>query len=203
MRDSTFANFKHIVVGTEAPKTLFLLHGTGGDEADLLPLVEKLKTQYTLVGLKGNVSQQGLTRFFERSETGVFNQGNIRIEAKKLADFLRAWSATHEVAFSSMAFLGYSNGANMILALLFLYPELVFQAVLLHPMLPFTPQKIDLKGKKLLVSYGMHDQLISLTESQKVISFLETTGAQVEVSSHFGGHEIQASELSKLQDFLS
>lgn len=87
----TLAGFKYIHLDQGVKKYLFLLHGTGGNETDLLPLVGKLKTKYNLVGLRGNVSEQGMLRFFSRTAPGVFDETSIKTETAKLAKFLEAW----------------------------------------------------------------------------------------------------------------
>lgn len=200
--DSPLNNFHYLFQDHGVSKTIFLLHGTGGDETDLLPLVAPLRTTYNFVGLKGNVSEQGMARFFERTAAGQFNQANIRQEASKLAAFLQAWYEKNHVSANEVAFVGYSNGANMILALMFLYPALIDRGVLLHPMLPFQPEKSDLQHKKFLLTYGVHDQMIPLTESQKVMATLKKAGAEVTLITHDGGHQIQSQEVTALHAFL-
>lgn len=199
-------HFQHVFIDNQAAKTLFLLHGTGGNERDLLPLAQPLATDFNFVGLLGNVRENGMTRFFERSGFGQFNQENIKQEAAKLAEFVQAWCDQQQLQLTNTAFLGYSNGANMILAFAFLYPELVSMAALLHPMLPVPPTEIrnvDLSGKRFLVTYGEQDQMIMLDQSREVIDALGQAGAEVEVAAHTGGHEIQALERSAIYSFLT
>jgi phospholipase/carboxylesterase len=195
-------HFQHIFVDNQARKTLFLLHGTGGDEHDLLPLVASLRQEYNFVGLKGNVVEQGMARFFWRSAAGVFDQESIRQETKKLAEFVRAWYQKYDLSAEETAFVGYSNGANMILATVFQFPDLLSRAVLLHSMLPFRPPQLQLHGKSFLVTYGEHDQMIPATESLKVIQTLDETGAKVEIIKHSGGHEVRPEEREALVGFL-
>lgn len=195
-------HFKHIFVDRGAPRTLFLLHGTGGSERDLLPLVEPLRDEYNFVGLLGNVKEDGMARFFRRSKAGVFDQESIRTEAEKLSQFVRTWCTEKSIDRADTAFLGYSNGANMILATAMLYPSEIDQAVLLHPMLPFEMDGAKLLGKMFLVTYGTQDLMIPAEESEKVVSALKEARADVEVVKHEGGHEIQPAELEAVERFL-
>lgn len=202
MNNSFFESFKHIYIDNKASKNLFLLHGTGGSEKDLLPFVKELEGSYNFVGLKGNVSEHGMARFFERNQFGVFDQESIKVETEKLANFLKVWSREYQIRAEDTAFLGYSNGANMILAMLFYYPEMIHKAVILHGKLPFEPEKLDLKGKSFLLTYGEQDQMILASESVKAIHTLKELHAEVEVLKHEGGHEVKRVEVEKMQEFL-
>lgn len=195
-------NFHHLHIDNHASKTLFLLHGTGADERDLLPLVQGLEQDYNFVGLLGNVREQGMPRFFARDEQGVFDQESIAGESKKLSEFIEAWSAEHSLKPSDVAFLGYSNGANMIAALALNYPHLVTQTVLLHPMLPFEPGQLDLSQQHHLISYGESDRMIPAAKTKALIATLQHLGAKVETIAHDGGHEIWPNEVEALQQFL-
>lgn len=203
MTQNYLANFNYLFINNDAEKTLFLFHGTGGNERDLLPLVMSLGDRYNFVGLRGNVSENGMNRFFERTALGVFNQESIQVETQKLANFLESWLAEHNLTTKQTAFIGYSNGANMILSLLFSFPELVSKAVLLHPMLPFIPQeKIALNDKSIVLTYGENDQIITTEESGKVSATLQQLGADVTIIKHSGGHQIQQNEVTALENFL-
>ncbi|HEX7017473.1 MAG TPA: alpha/beta hydrolase [Patescibacteria group bacterium] len=201
--DEALSLFHYHYQDTQAQKTLFLLHGTGGDEHDVLPLVQSLRAEYNLVGVRGNVSEQGMARFFARQSPGVFDQESIATETDKLAEFIQAWMKKYSLTADRLAFLGYSNGANMILATLFNHPNLIKKAALLHPMLPFQPsERMALKDSSFLVTYGENDLMISPQESQKVSAVLKKSGASVEVVTHPGGHELVKAEVLRLQEFL-
>lgn len=194
--------FHHLHINNNAGKTLFLLHGTGADERDLLPLVQGLETTYNFVSFLGNVREHGMARFFARDEKGVFDQESIAQESKKLSAFIRAWNDKHNLKPEDTAFLGYSNGANMITALTLKFPELVTKAVLLHPILPFEPKALDLSHQQYFVSYGEYDQMIPAAKAKTLIATLEKMGANVEVFHHEGGHEIWPEEVEALKEFL-
>lgn len=187
----------------QAPHTLFLLHGTGGNEHDLFPLTQSLSENYNLVGLRGNVLEQGMPRFFKRLAEGIFDMDNMQAEAAKLAAFLTAWSDVRQIPMTQMSMLGYSNGANMILATLFQHQLPIQKAVLLHPMLPFEPEGIELNATQFLLSYGQQDPLVSEAETHHLIDVLRKSRAQVEVVCHGGGHELQPSEVAAVTAFLA
>jgi len=184
-------------------RTLFLLHGTGGDEHDLIPLVEPVRESYNIVGLRGNVLEGGMPRFFARLAMGVFDQASIEAETDKLASFLARWYAEHDTDARSAAFVGYSNGANMILATLFRHPAVIANAALLHSMLPFDPPQLNLMSKRFLVTSGEHDPLMPPGEVHRVIAVLQAGGADVDTFAHSGGHELTHTEQAALLEFLT
>lgn len=198
---SNLFTFTHVDTG--ADKTLFLLHGTGGSEHDLLPLMESLQGRYNLVGLRGNVLENGLRRFFVRTALGVFDQVSIAAETAKLAQFLQEWQLVTKQPANQLAFLGYSNGANMILATILKYPALITTAALWHGMLPSEPPAgWNLMGASVLATYGEHDTMITADQSRQMIAALQTAGATVEVVSHAGGHELRREEVAATLRFL-
>lgn len=200
--NTALSSFVHVLHDQGKTKTLFLLHGTGGDEHDLVPLVEPLRDQFNFVGLRGNISESGMPRFFARLAMGVFDQESIEAETAKLAAFLAAFYEDHALPASQAAFVGFSNGANMILAALFRHPQVIHHAALLHAMLPFEPPAVDLAGKRVLVTHGLADTMMPPGEGERVAAALTARGAQVEIFSHPGGHQLTAEEQRALFDFL-
>lgn len=191
--------FHHIFVDNSSDKTLVLLHGTGGDEHDLLPIAEYLNRKWNVLSLRGNVNENGMNRFFKRLEFGVFDEENIKSEAEKLKGFIDAFMKEKKISVENLTYLGFSNGANMILAFALLHKEYVRRAVLLHPMMPLNPNPVDLSGKLFIVTYGSNDHMITPVQSKKVIENLKKFGANVKEYFHEGGHEIRKEEL----DFVS
>jgi phospholipase/carboxylesterase len=194
--------FVHISHDRSKSKTLFLLHGTGGNEHDLIPLVEPAAADFNIVGLRGNVLEGGMPRFFARKAMGVFDQDSISTETDKLAAFLSSWYTAESADASQAVFVGYSNGANMILATLFRHPNVIHSAALLHPMLPFDPPAVDLTGKRFLVTHGLQDPMMPPGEADRVIATLQSNGASVESFAHPGGHELTYAEQEALHSFL-
>lgn len=202
MSQDALKHFVHLRQDRDRERTLFLLHGTGGNEADLLPLAAPLGGEYNLVGLRGNVSESGMPRFFARTGPGVFDQKSLNTELEKLAEFLRAWYQEYALDPDQAAFLGYSNGANMLLATLLHHPDVIRTAALLHPMMPFEPEAAELEGGRYLVTYGERDPMIPAAESRRVVDALRALGAEVQVASHAGGHQLAQAELDALYAFL-
>lgn len=201
MTDSKLFNYHYI--NKNSDQELWLLHGTGADEFDLIPLAERFSAEHTLVSLRGNIQENGMNRFFARKSMGVFDQESIDLETGKLRRFIQSWRGEDDVVSQNQIFLGYSNGANMILATLFKYPDLVDQAILLHPMMPFEVDNLDLKDKRFMVSYGLRDQMITAEQSRKVISVLEQAGAEVSIVEHSGGHELRPGEVEGIVRFIN
>jgi phospholipase/carboxylesterase len=195
-------NFEHIFIDNQAQKTLVLLHGTGGTKADFLFLDAALHHSYNLLGLQGNVVEQGMSRFFRRSAPGVFDQESIASETDKLHAFLAQWSAEQHQSLTDLIFCGYSNGANMILALLFRYPTDVSTAVLLHPMLPFIPESLALKDAKLFVTHGEADEMVMTAQQTELNQVLQNSGATVAIHNYEGGHSVSQTELRDVVSFL-
>lgn len=185
-------------------QTLFLLHGTGGSESDLLSLVTPFRATHNIVGLLGNVREQGMARFFARYADGTFDRHSIDSEVKKLHQFVMRWLEIHRETCEqhSIHFVGYSNGANMILAYLFLYPQMVKTAALLHPMLPFKPDEhLQLSQKKLFVSWGSADPMVPTNMSQNLLQVLKKHGAQLTIHQSVN-HSIDTLEIRALERFL-
>ncbi|MCL4208103.1 alpha/beta hydrolase [Patescibacteria group bacterium] len=194
--------FDHIYIDNKSPRTLVLLHGTGGNKSEFLFLDQALHQTYNLLSLQGNVTEQGMARFFKRTAPGVFDQENIKQEADKLKQFIEEWSEEHNQKISDFTFLGYSNGANMILATMFHYPNLIWEAVLLHPMKPFDPKAISLADHHIFMSSGEQDQMVSKSEQQTLTKLLEKLGSTLTTAYYPGGHALSNKEIADAVSFL-
>lgn len=196
------ALFTYEALPSSSDRVLFLLHGTGADQFDLLPLVQHLQSEFQIVSLLGNVREGDMPRFFARFPSGKFDEESILSEAKKLKGFVTYWCHTHNSGVEDAAFVGYSNGANMITALTRLYPECVWTAALLHGLKPLPTKFPDLHKKQFLVTYGESDTLITPEQSVALLADLELAGAAVEEFSHGGGHELTHDEQLAVSSFL-
>jgi len=205
MNSQQLSNFHHKTLGNEsAQKSLFLLHGTGGTENDLFPFVELFEKSHTLVGLLGNVRENGMARFFRRSAEGILDQESIKLESQKFADFITSFAQSRDQKPEDITYIGYSNGANMILATMFYFPQLVKNAVLWHPMLPFEPaENLDLSAQKILLSWSETDPIISSSESLKIIEILKKHKANLQVLETDSGHAISRKEVLAMHNFIS
>jgi len=182
--------------------TLLLLHGTGGDEDDLVPLAEKTASGWPVLSLRGSVSENGLNRFFSRVAEGVFDPAEIKARVKDLAEFIEVVSLKFEL--SSLVALGYSNGANMAVALMLQRPDLLSGAVLLRAMpVIYTEGEVDLDAVKVLLLSGITDPLISTDQSRELYQQLSSAGAKAEHLELEAGHQLTAEDIELTARWLT
>jgi predicted esterase len=183
--------------------TLLLLHGTGGDENDLLEVGRILAPGAALLSPRGKVLENGLARFFRRLAEGVFDLEDLRYRTGELADFAAAACRRYGLDAARLTAAGYSNGANIAAALLLLRPGILREAVLFHAMVPLVPEKLpELKGRRVFLAAGKEDRLIPPRESERLAALLEEAGAQVRLFWHPGGHGLDRAEIEAARDWL-
>jgi predicted esterase len=186
----------------EAP-TLLLLHGTGGNEDDLLPLAPALLPDANVLSPRGKVLESGMPRFFRRLAEGVFDLDDLRVRASDLADFVIAASAHYGFDATKVIAAGFSNGANIASSVLLLRPGVLAGAVLLRAQVPIVPDPLPHHpGPRVLISNGRSDPLVSLLETDRLAALLLSTGADVTVVLQSGGHNLSQSDLSTARDWL-
>src|ERR687889_462287 len=88
MTSTKSLSFTHRFEPGSGRRPLLLLHGTGGDEADLLPLGRSIAPGAPLLSVRGKVSERGMPRFFRRLAEGVFDEADLVHRAHELADFI-------------------------------------------------------------------------------------------------------------------
>lgn len=192
--------FAEVAASKGAP-LLFLLHGTGGDETDLLDLGRQLLPGAHLVSPRGDVLEGGAPRFFKRLGMGVYDMTDLDRATGKMAAFMAEHVAAADPSF--VAALGYSNGANILASVLFRSPELVDRAALMHPLIPFEPpDQPGLAGRKVLLTAGRRDPIAPAATTDNLARYFTSQGAETEVAWHNGGHEIARPELIAIRDFL-
>lgn len=186
--------------GQDDAPPLLLLHGTGGDEHDLLPLRDHLAPGAPVLSVRGTVLENGMPRFFRRLREGVFDEDDLRARVEELAGFLEAAEERYGVAPGAWTAVGFSNGANIASALLFARPDRLNAAVLLAAMVPFRdgPPAGDLSGRRALVSNGRLDPMATAEHTTTLVEQLRTRGADVTVLPHDGGHQIDARNLPRI-----
>jgi predicted esterase len=195
-------DFLHRWLPGSSGQTLLLLHGTGGDENDLLSLGRTVAPGASLLSPRGKVLERGMPRFFRRLSEGVFDQDDLRERTHELADWISASAERYGFDPSTLTALGYSNGANIAASLLLLRPESLSAAILLRAMLPFEPQTIpNLHGKRILLSNGKRDPIIPLASSAQLAEILRTAGAEVTANTLDAGHGLDPSELANAADW--
>jgi phospholipase/carboxylesterase len=190
--------------GTSAPP-LLLLHGTGGDEHDLLVLRQHLAPDAPVLSPRGTVLEQGMPRFFRRVREGVFDEDDIRLRADELAAFLTAAEQKYDVTPGSWLAVGFSNGANMASALLLRHPESLVGAVLLAAMVPFAadePRDHALAGKRVLIVNGDRDPMATPDQTSRLTEQLRRRDADVELLPFPGGHAIDPARLPDIKKFI-
>lgn len=184
--------------GAEAP-TLFLFHGTGGDETQFLDLGAELKPGARLVAPRGDVSEHGALRYFKRTGEGRYDMADLARATEKMAGFVSGMAGQG----ASLA-LGYSNGANIIASVLFAHPGSFAAAVLAHPLIPFEPApQPGLAGKRILITAGRRDPICPVPQTQALADWLKSQGADVTLFWHDGGHELRQEELLAMRDFFA
>lgn len=183
----------------DAP-AFFLFHGTGGDEHQFTDLAAELKPGARRIGVRGDVSEGGALRYFKRVGEGRYDMADLARATKKLAAFVgdKRGAATQSLG------LGYSNGANILASVLFEAPERFDAAVLMHPLIPFTPApQPGLKGRRVLITAGRRDPIAPVHSAELLAAWFKEQGADISLFWHEGGHEIRREELLAIRDWLA
>jgi len=175
---------------------LLLLHGTGGDESDLLPLGEALLPGAARLSPRGKVLENGMPRFFRRLAEGVFDLDDLRKRTHELADFVEAADRAYDLGGRRPFAVGFSNGANIAAALLLLRPETLGGALLIRPMVPLVPESLpDLSGVSVQINVGQADPIVPPLQSEALAKLLTDAGASVKVHWTAGGHGLTREDL--------
>ena len=203
MTDTAFGFIHRFVPGTEAgTPPLLLLHGTGGDETDLLSLGRSLGPGAALLAPRGPVLENGMPRFFRRLAEGVFDEADIRRRAADLADFVAKARAAYGLA--APVAVGFSNGANIAAALLLLHPDVLAGAVLLRPMLPLTASApVDLAGRPVLMLSGAADPIVPAANAAALAQRLRDGGARVTHETLPTGHGLSQADVARASAWLA
>lgn len=191
---------KHIFnKGTDPSRpTLLLLHGTGGNELDLLPLAGRIDDEASVLSVRGNILENGMPRFFRRLAEGVFDEEDLIFRTKELNEFLDEASQKYDFDRNNIIAIGYSNGANIAASLLFHYQNALKGAILHHPMVPRKGIDLpDLSGKSVFIAAGTNDPICSPLESAELQSLLEHANAKVELHWENRGHQLTVEEVEE------
>ena len=191
----------HFEPGATEARPLLLLHGTGGNEHDLLPLGRIVAPGAALLSPRGAVSENGMPRFFRRLAEGVFDEADLRRRTADLAAFVAAARARYGLA-APLA-LGFSNGANIAAALLMLHPDALAGAVLIRPMVPLAePPAADLAGKPVLMLSGAMDPIVPAENAGRLARQLTAAGAAVAHRILPVGHGLSQADVSRAGDWV-
>ncbi|OAF10594.1 hydrolase [Bradyrhizobium centrolobii] len=180
---------------------LLLLHGTGGDENDLLGLGQMISPGSALLSPRGRVLEHGMPRFFRRLAEGVFDEEDVRRRALELGDFVADARQRHGI--TAPVAVGFSNGANIAAALLLLKPDVLSGAILLRAMVPLTdPPKAELDGKPVLLLSGQADPIVPATNSARLAALLSQAGASVTHKVLPAGHQLTQTDVALARDWI-
>ena len=176
--------------------TLVLLHGTGGTEADLIPLASAIDPDASFLSVRGNVLENGMPRFFRRLAEGVFDMEDLVFRTKELYDFLNQAAEEYGFDRNNVVAVGYSNGANIAGSLLFHYKDALKGAILHHPMVPRRGIELpDLTGTKVFIGAGTNDPICPQEESVELKELLEKANAEVAIHWEHHGHQLTRTEV--------
>lgn len=198
-------NFVHkfIPASRTNARTLLLLHGTGGNENDLISLGRELSRDSALLSPRGRILEAGMPRFFKRFAEGVFDLEDLRFRTNELADFVMEASKEYKFDPDLIVGVGYSNGANIATRMLLLRPEVLKDAILFRAMVPLIPEKLpDLSAKTIFLSEGRFDSIVNATQASDLVELLRKSGAKVHLNWTQSDHSLTQEEIMKARRFL-
>lgn len=196
--------FIHKYIPGTSPCTLLVLHGTGGDENDMLGLGREVAPSMGILSPRGNVLEGGMPRFFRRLAVGVYDEADVIFRAGELAEFVRAAATHYGFDIQQLLALGYSNGANIAAATLLYQPGVLTGAVLFRPMLPMMPVPApDLAGLPVFIAAATRDPYASVSDTEGLADRLQKAGARVTLRWTEGGHGLALPEVRQTADWIS
>jgi phospholipase/carboxylesterase len=203
MSKETTLDFIHQFVAGTSSRTLLLLHGTGGDENDLISVGRVLDPAAALLSPRGKVLENGMPRFFRRLAEGVFDEEDLIRRTHELADFIGEAAAHYGFDATKVVAVGYSNGANVAGGMLLLRPGVLCGAALLRPMVPLIPETLpELKATPVLVSAGNQDPIVPAENARELVALLRRAGADVTVCFENAGHGLTDTTFASTQRWL-
>jgi len=192
------------VPGEESADTLLVLHGTGGNENDLVGIGQAIAPGAAIISPRGNVLENGAPRFFKRIAEGVFDPREVRSRADELARFIRAAAITYRLNASRIFALGYSNGANVASTVMLIEPGVIQGAVLLRPMVVYEPpEKVDLTGSSVFISAGRMDAIVPSDSVERLADMFRSANADVTLRWQISGHNLLPSEIREAADWYA
>jgi phospholipase/carboxylesterase len=197
-------DFIHEFVPGSSSRTVLLLHGTGGNERDLIPLGHELDPNASLLSPRGRVLENGMPRFFRRLAEGVFDLEDLKYRTDELADFVAAAAQHYGFATDQLFAVGYSNGANIAAAVLLLRPEIIHGAILFRAMVPLIPDILpDLSSVRVWIGAGDQDPIVPASETKRLAELLRHAGADVTIRFAQAGHGLTDNDLEAARYWLA
>jgi phospholipase/carboxylesterase len=182
---------------------LLLLHGTGGSENDLLPLGRAIAPDAGLLSPRGKVLENGMPRFFRRLAEGVFDQEDLTVRSRELAEFIDTASGHYGIDPARLLAIGFSNGANIAASVLLRFPDKLAGAILIRAMVPFVPKQIpDLRAKPVLLLSGREDPIVPTDRAEQLAAILKSAGADVTLHWENSGHALTQGDVSTARDWM-
>ena len=196
-------DFIHDFIPGSSPRTLLLLHGTGGNEQDLIPVGRELDPNAALLSPRGKVLENGMPRFFRRLAEGVFDLEDLKYRTNELADFVTAAAQHYGFATDQLVAVGYSNGANIAASMLLLRPEIMHGAILFRAMVPLIPDKLpNLSSVRVWIGAGDQDPIVPTSETKGLVELLRRAGADVTIRFAKAGHGLTNDDLETAREWL-
>src|SRR6266571_2220907 len=197
-------DFIHEFVPGSSKRTLLLLHGTGGNERDLIPIGRELDPNAALLSPRGKILENGMPRFFRRLAEGVFDVEDLKQRTNELADFVINATDRYEIDMKNIIAVGYSNGANIAASMLLLRPETLAAAVLFRAMVPLLPEtQPDLSSKRVWIGAGDSDPIIPASETKQLAELLRSAKADVTIRFFQSGHELTRDDVDLAREWLT
>jgi len=196
-------DFVHEFVPGSSTRTLLLLHGTGGNERDLLPLGRELDSNASLLSPRGKILENGNPRFFRRLAEGVFDLEDLKLRTNELADFVTAAVHHYRLDRHEVVGIGYSNGANIAASMLLLRPEIIRVAILFRAMVPLIPNKLpELSSARVWIGAGDQDPIVPPSDVQRLVELLRRANAEVTIRFFQAGHGLTNNDLWEAGQWL-
>ncbi|WP_246941595.1 alpha/beta hydrolase [Bacillus pinisoli] len=193
---------EHVFKKGTSPQTILLLHGTGGNERDLLPLAEMIAPNASVLGVRGNIVENGMPRFFRRLAEGVFDEEDLIFRTKELNEEINGFAKTYGFDRDQVIAVGYSNGANIAASLLYHYKNALRGAILFHAMVPLRGINLpDLSEVPIFIGAGKRDPLIPAPETKELAEVLRAANAEVTEHWGEGGHELTREEVEQAREW--
>jgi phospholipase/carboxylesterase len=196
-------DFIHEFIPGDSPRTLLLLHGTGGNERDLIPLGHELDAKAALLSPRGKVLENGMPRFFRRLAEGVFDLQDLKYRTNELAEFVTAAAQHYEFATDQLVAVGYSNGANIAASTLLLRPQLLPTAMLFRAVVPLHPEKEpNLSSVRVWIGAGDQDPIVPPSDTERLAEVLRRAGADVTIHFAKAGHGLTNNDVEAARHWI-
>ncbi|MBM7602243.1 phospholipase/carboxylesterase [Metabacillus crassostreae] len=182
--------------------TLLLLHGTGGNERDLLPIAEMISPNSSVLSVRGNILENGMPRFFRRLAEGVFDEEDLIFRTKELHDFIEECSNQYQFDRNNVLAIGYSNGANIAASMMYHYQNALAGTILLHPMVPIREVELpNLANTPIFIGAGLNDPIIPKAETKELIDTLRAADGTVTEYWGEAGHQLTREEIEQAKQW--